>query len=198
MEERLRGEGRLPLDLAQQILIDVASALSAAHAKGIVHRDVRPANVLWDEDNEEALLADFGIAALLMPSGDDNVKLTQTGQMVGKPRYMSPEQLRDSDLTEMADIYGLGILGYELFTGEGPYEAKTTTEWMTAHLTAEPLDLVQLRPAMDPQIANLLRRCLNREPNHRPTASDVVRSLAQDDQSSPGGARRLRPRTSRS
>ena len=186
MEERLRGEGRMPLDLARQILIDVASALSAAHTKGIVHRDVRPANVLWDEDNEEALLADFGIAALLMPSGDDNVKLTQTGQMVGKPRYMSPEQLRDSDLTEMADIYGLGILGYELFTGEGPYDAKTTTEWMTAHLTAEPRDLAQLRPAMDPQIASLLRRCLNREPNHRPTASDVVRSLAEDDQSSSG------------
>ena len=177
MAERLEGEGRLPVDLAKQVLLEVASALAAAHAKGIVHRDVRPANVLWDEDSEEALLSDFGIAALLVTSGEDATKLTKTGQMIGDPRYLSPEQLLDQDLTEMADMYSFGVLGYELFTGDGPYDARTNTQWITAHLSAEPRDLTQLRPEVEPAVADLLRRCLNREPNHRPTASDVVRAL---------------------
>lgn len=186
IEERLGGEGRLPLDLAKQVLSDVASALAAAHAKGIVHRDVRPANILWDEDGSEALLADFGIAALLATSGEEAARLTQTGQMMGNPKYLSPEQLLDQDLSEMADIYSLGVLGYELFTGEGPYEAKTNTQWITAHLNADPRDIQQLRPGIDPAIADLLRRCLNREPNHRPAAADIVRALeGQGDPTGP-------------
>lgn len=127
MEERLAAEGRLPPDLAREVLHDVASALAAAHAQGIVHRDVRPANVLWDEEKGQAMLTDFGIAAILATSGEDATRLTQTGQMVGDPRYLSPEQLRDENLTELADMYAFGVLGYELYTGAGPYDAKTST-----------------------------------------------------------------------
>ena len=178
MEERLAAEGRLSADLARKVLAGVASALAAAHAQGIVHRDVRPANVLWDEDAKEALLADFGIAALLATSGEEVTKLTKTGQMIGDPRYMSPEQLMDQDLTELADMYAFGILGYELFTGEGPYQAKTNTQWITAHLSAEPKDLRQMRPDIDATLADLLKRCLNREPKHRPSATRAVAALA--------------------
>ena len=181
MEERLKAEGRLPTALAREVLLDVASALAAAHAQGIVHRDVRPANILWDEEGESAHLADFGIAALLATSGEDATRLTKTGQMVGDPRYLSPEQLLDQDLTELADIYALGVLGYELYTGEGPYEAKTNTQWITAHLSADPRDLRQMRPDVDADVAELLRRCLSREPNHRPSAAQAARVLKGEE-----------------
>ncbi|MBT8337851.1 MAG: serine/threonine protein kinase, partial [Gemmatimonadetes bacterium] len=138
MEERLQAEGRLPLDHARQVLLSVASALAAAHEQGIVHRDVRPGNVLWDDDAQRGYLTDFGIAAVLATSGMDSSRITQTGQMVGDPRYLSPEQLQDKDLTEQSDIYGLGILGYELFTGEGPYQARSNADYIRAHLTQEP------------------------------------------------------------
>ncbi len=177
MEERLAGEGHLGADLTRQVLADVTSALEAAHARGIVHRDVRPANVLWDEESGSALLTDFGIAAILETSGEEATRLTKTGQLVGDPRYLSPEQLRDEDLTELADMYALGVMGYELLTGEGPYEARTSTQWITAHLNAEPRDLRRLRPDVDPRLEELLRRCLNREPNHRPSAADASRVL---------------------
>ncbi len=177
MEERLKAEGQLPTDLARQVLHDVTSALAAAHAQGIVHRDVRPANVLWDEESNSAHLTDFGIAALLATGGDEATRLTKTGQMVGDPRYLSPEQLMDHDLTELADMYAVGVLGYELLTGDGPYDAKTNTQWITAHLSGEPRDLKALRPGVDAATADLLRRCLNREANHRPSAADAARIL---------------------
>jgi serine/threonine-protein kinase len=121
MEERLAAEGRLPVDVARDVLLGVASALAAAHERGIVHRDVRPANILWDEQTGHAMLSDFGIAAILVTSGEEVSRLTKTGQRVGDPRYLSPEQLMDEDLTELADMYAFGILGYMLLAGEGPY-----------------------------------------------------------------------------
>jgi len=186
MEERLKAEGRLPSELARQVLRDITSALAAAHAQGIVHRDVRPANILWDEDSNSAHLSDFGIAALLATGGEEATRLTKTGQMVGDPRYLSPEQLLDKDLTELADMYAVGILGYELFTGEGPYDAKTNTQWITAHLSADPKELQAVRPDVDPDVADLLKRCLNREPNHRPSASDAERVLSGETTTSTG------------
>ena len=180
MEERLKAEGRLPLAVAKEVLHDIASALAAAHSAGIVHRDVRPANVFWDEDEQKALLADFGIAALLVTSGEEATRLTKTGQMIGDPRYLSPEQLLDQDLTELADIYAFGVLGYELLTGEGPYDARSNTQWITAHLNQDPKDLRQMRADVDPDVADLLRRCLNREPKHRPSAAEVARALSAD------------------
>jgi len=177
MEERLAAEGLLPVDLARRVLHEVASALAAAHARGIVHRDVRPANVLWDEESDSAHLTDFGIAALLATGGDEVTRLTKTGQMVGDPRYLSPEQLLDEDLTELADMYTFGVLGYQLLSGEGPYEARTNTQWITAHLSAQPRDLRAMRAEVAPAIADLLRRCLSREPKHRPRAADAARVL---------------------
>lgn len=188
MEERLAAEGRLPNELARSVLADVTSALAAAHARGIVHRDLRPANVLWDTETESAHLTDFGIATLLETSGEHVTRITKTGQMVGDPRYLSPEQLLDQGLTELADMYAVGILGYELYTGEGPYDAKSNTQWISAHLSAEPRDLTRLRPDIDPKVADLLRRCLNREPKHRPSAADAARILAGERATDGGGA----------
>jgi serine/threonine-protein kinase len=177
LEDRLAAEGRLAADVARAVLLDIASGLAAAHAEGIVHRDVRPANVLCDEEAGQALLSDFGIAAVLVTSAETVTKLTRTGQMLGNPKYVSPEQLRDEEITELADMYAFGILGYEILTGDGPYAAKTNAQWIAAHLNAEPMDLRALRPDVDPQLADLLKRCLNREPKHRPSAARVAATL---------------------
>lgn len=187
MAERLQAEGRLEVGQAVEVLRAVAAALALAHSKGFVHRDVRPGNVLWDEEGEQALLTDFGIAAILDTGGDPGTRLTMAGELIGDPNYLSPEQLLDQDLTEMADIYAFGILGYQLLTGEGPYDARSRTELVRAHLSMDPRDLVALRPEVPASLAQLLRRCLSREPNHRPTATDVVRTLEGGGQGERGG-----------
>lgn len=177
MEERLAAEGPLAEADARRILGQVASALAAAHARGIVHRDVRPANILWDEERREALLSDFGIAAITATSGQDATRLTMEGEIIGNPRYQAPEQLLDEDVTELADIYAFGITGYELLTGEGPHRGGSTHQLIAARLSEAPRDLRELRPGVDPALANVLGRCLAREPKHRPSARDVMRAL---------------------
>ena len=177
MADRLEAEGRLDLKTAHRTLLEVASALAEAHAHGFIHRDVRPENILWDEEREESLLSDFGIAAIQAPTGEQAGRLTETGVMVGNPRYLSPEQLRDDPLTEVADIYAFGVTGYELVSGRGPFEATTNAEWIRAHLQEEARPLRELRPEVDAALADLLQRCLNKDPRLRPRATDVVRRL---------------------
>jgi serine/threonine protein kinase len=179
LEERLKAEGQLPEAEAREVLRAVASALELAHGKGIVHRDLRPGNVLWDEEKGCALLTDFGIAAIVAGSGEEASRLTQAGQFVGNPMYLSPEQLRDEDVTELTDIYELGVLGYELLTGRGPYDAKRPGEWLVAHVSKPPLDLRSLRSDVSQPLADLLKHCLSKEARHRPSAKDVVRLLSQ-------------------
>jgi serine/threonine-protein kinase len=178
MEEHLAAQGPLPIDTVVEVLADVASALAAVHARGIVHRDVRPANILWDEENEEALLTDFGIAALLETSGKDFTKLTARGMLVGDPRYISPEQSHNKPLTSLADVYSFGVLGYELLSGQSPYAATTEAEWLDAHRHAQPRDLRVLRSDIDRELATLLRQCLSKEPKHRPSAAALAKSLS--------------------
>ncbi len=200
MAERLKAEGRLRPELACTVLHDVASALTAAHSRGIIHRDLRPENVLWDEEGDRALLTDFGIATITDASAGEVTRLTNVGELIGNPRYLSPEQLRDEELTPQADIYSFGVLAYELLTGEGPFAAKSKVEWITAHLTMEPRDLLALRPDCDPALGDLLRRCLTKEPRHRPSAADVVGALeemagsGQSVAASDGGTGLLRKR----
>lgn len=188
MEERLKAEGRLSISEAVKVLEEVASALALAHAKGIIHRDIRPGNVLWDAEKGRARLTDFGIAAVIDPTGPETTRLTKTGQLLGDPHYLSPEQLMDGQATELTDMYLFGVLGYELLSGRGPYDARTATDWIKAHLQAEPKDLRELRPDVPAPVAELLLRCLAREPLHRPSAKDVTRALQPDAPSTGGGA----------
>ncbi|UCC72757.1 MAG: serine/threonine protein kinase [Gemmatimonadota bacterium] len=186
MDERLQAEGPLPVSEARNVIVEVASALAAAHQKGIVHRDVRPDNVLYEEESSRALLSDFGIAAILA-SGEAGqaARLTRTGELVGDPAYMSPERLSGQDLTERSDVYALGILGYELLTGAGPYLAKSRRELIAAHIQAEPKRLSDLRGDVDPDLEAVLRRCLSKEPDYRPNAADVARRLASPGEVTP-------------
>lgn len=191
MAERLLARGPLKAAEARRVVAEVASALAAAHRNGIVHRDIRPGNVLFEESTGRILLTDFGIAAILA-SGEAGapLRLTKTGERVGDPSLMSPEQLRGDDVTERSDLYALGLLGYELAAGRGPYEAKSRREKITAHIRQEPRKLSDLKPGADPVLEDVLLRCLAKDPKHRPSAADVAERLKATGPEGAGGASR--------
>jgi serine/threonine-protein kinase len=122
---RLRRDGRLPEEDARRILADLADALQHAHRQGVVHRDVKPDNVLLDDDSGRALLTDFGVARAL--GGSET--LTAAGKVVGTPSYMSPEQAAGrADIDGRSDIYSLGVMAYAMLSGRLPFEGKTLAE----------------------------------------------------------------------
>ncbi|MEP6732493.1 MAG: serine/threonine-protein kinase [bacterium] len=175
MAERLAVSGPLPVDVAETVIGDVAAALAAAHKRGIVHRDVKPANVLWDEDGERATVSDFGIATLQHVDGDENdLRITATGMAVGSPAYMSPEQLLTEPITAKSDVYALGLLGYELLTARGPYNAFTPSDVVAAHLRDKPRRLSEVRADISESLQELLLRCLAKDPADRPSAEEVM------------------------
>ena len=175
----LQAEGVMTIEQACHTLSQVASALAAAHENGIVHRDVKPDNVVQERDSDRVVLTDFGIAGLLETGTETITRLTQQGQLLGDPRYMSPEQLLGESVTDESDVYSLGIMGYELLTLKTPYEGTTSVQLVTAHLKKQPIPLVRLRPDVDPRLAELLERCLSKNPRHRPRASEVAKALEQ-------------------
>ncbi len=178
LADRLVAQGSLTVPEARDVLSEVAAALAAAHQKGIVHRDVRPGNILYEEDTGHSLLSDFGIVAIL-PSADaqGSARLTRTGELVGDPEYMSPEQLKGGEITERSDVYAIGLLGYKLLTGRGPYDATSRREQLTAHLQQEPRRLSELLADAEPELEELLIRCLAKEPAHRPNSADLAQRL---------------------
>jgi eukaryotic-like serine/threonine-protein kinase len=168
-----------PIDraVARQLLASVASALAVAHYRGVVHRDVRPGNVFIDRLTGRAVLADFGIAALLESGMEAVTRLTAAGVTLGEPRYMSPEQIRGEPVTPQSDIFAFGVLAYETLTGRGPWDASNSPV-VVAHLTLEPTPLRELRSDIDEMLASLIQRCLVTEPNRRPLADELAAALA--------------------
>ena len=178
LEQRLEEEGPLEVAEAKRVIGQVASALEAAHAKGIIHRDVKPSNVLHDPESDRVLVSDFGIAAVRPGSTMTGpTQLTQTGALVGTPRYMSPEQLLSEAVTEKTDIYGLGLLAYELVTAESPFQGKSPQMIAAAHLKDAPPDLAEAREDADPELREVVRACLAKEPEERPRAAELARRL---------------------
>ncbi len=176
MWDRIRYSGPLSIEMAEEVIADVAAALAAAHKRGIVHRDVKPANVLWDEDSERATVSDFGIAGLLSDEEGD-IHITAGGMALGSPAYMSPEQLLAEPMTPKSDIYALGLLGYELLTGRGPYLGDTPAAVAAAHMSDQPRRLSGVRRDVPPALEDLLLRCLAKDAADRPTADEVVAAL---------------------
>lgn len=189
--ERLSAEGPLPVEEALRVLATVADALEAVHGEGIVHRDVRPENVLLEEKTGRVVLAGFGIAALLPQGGRDETVLTAEGETLGRPDYLSPEQLRGEPVSDRSDVYALGVSAWRLLTGEGPYGDRTPGEIVSAHLEEEPGSLLEARSGLEADTADLLRRCLAKAPGHRPSAKHLAARLA-DPASAPedGGVAR--------
>ncbi len=179
LADRLEEEGPLSVPETRRILGEVASALQAAHAKGIVHRDIKAANVLWDLESGRALVTDWGIAAL-DPTIDlaPETRLTETGMFIGSPQYMSPEQLAKDEVGPETDLYSLGLLAFELLTGHGPFPAETPREIMISHLREEPPSLSSLRDEVDPDFDATMARCLAKNPRERPTAESIARRFA--------------------
>jgi eukaryotic-like serine/threonine-protein kinase len=170
LAERL-ARGPLPWRAALRVGAETAAALAAAHARGLVHRDVKPANVMLTAAGVKVV--DFGIAAVV----GDNVEPGPDGVVFGTPAYLAPERLAGGPVRPATDVYALGLLLYRALTGNLPWEAETTTQMITAHVYAEPSPL----PAVDglpDGVADLCLRCLAKDPADRPTAREVARTLA--------------------
>ena len=162
---------------ARRIIGEVASALAAAHARQLVHRDVKPSNVLVEHETGRAYVVDFGVSAALATTEDDASHLTATGTVPGTPIYMSPEQASGEVVTPKSDVYSLGVLAYELLVGELPYQARTAMGWAAAHLHDTPTPVRVHRADLAPEVAALVDRCLAKTPAERPSAEEVARGL---------------------
>ncbi len=194
LEDRLEAEGPLPEPEAKKILGDIAAALAAAHQRHFIHRDVRAANVLCDRDAGRVLLSDFGLAGVRPESQETDARITRTGEIVGTPGYLSPEQLRGDQATEATDVFALGLMGYEILTGQGPFAGRTMRETIMRSLREPPTPLANLKPGVDPGLARLLERCLAKEPEKRPTAAFLAKALSENPASVHGTAAGMDPR----
>jgi tRNA A-37 threonylcarbamoyl transferase component Bud32 len=174
---------------ARELLAALASALAVAHEKGIIHRDVRPANVLLENRTGRAVLGDFGVAGLLDSGSAAAARLTTTGMVLGDPRYHSPEQVRGEPAVEQSDVYALGLLAFELLAGRSPYDTRTKVELLAAHANQRAMDLRAARPDVSPGMAALVARCLAKDPNQRPLAREVAARLSADEAAAEASAR---------
>ncbi|MEY3092174.1 MAG: hypothetical protein RIU67_957, partial [Actinomycetota bacterium] len=162
---------RLTPKLTVHIGTGICSALDAAHANGIIHRDVKPGNVLVTKD-ARVMLTDFGIAKAL-GTGDD---LTSENIMMGTAKYLSPEQVKGDELDLRADLYSLGLVLYECLAGKVPFTGKNDTETALARLQRDPTDLNQIRPDVSPELARVIHRMLERRPDKRYASGAEARS----------------------
>jgi hypothetical protein len=161
---------------ARRIIGEVAAGLAAAHARELVHRDIKPGNILIETESRRAFVTDFGVSAAFSPV-EQGTKLTITGSVVGTPPYMSPEQAAGEPTTPKSDVYSLGLVAYELLTGRLPYSATTPMGWAAAHMR-DPVTPVRVRrPDLPPEIAQVVDRCLAKSPAARPSAQDVAAAM---------------------
>ncbi len=169
LTEYLREHGRLTLNEAEQILRAVGEALSAAHAVGLVHRDIKPDNIMLEGANRLPLLMDFGIAKTGQTGGGAPTPgLTATGMVMGTPYYMSPEQATaDPSVDARSDIYSLGVLAYQLFTGQLPFTGDSIYAVLSQHLTTPVPEARTLRPDIPPRISAAVRRAMAKKPDER-------------------------------
>jgi len=181
LDHVIRDVGPLPIAMTQAILAQVGDALGYAHRHGVIHRDVKSANIMLDEEGW-AVVTDFGIAKVMQAQG-----LTVTGVTVGTPTYMSPEQCATEELTGASDQYSLGVVAYEMLTGTLPFQEDSIMSVMYAHFNQPPRPVTELRPDCPPNLAAAVMRMLEKDPAQRwPSMDDVVAvcgrpSLRHDD-----------------
>jgi serine/threonine-protein kinase len=180
--ELLRGEdlkvrlarGPIPVPEACDVLDGIARALDAAHAKDIVHRDLKPDNVFLHKVEDGPVmvkLLDFGIAKLIKQGGG-GMERTNTGDMLGTPRYISPEQARGVNVDHRSDIYSLGVMAYEMLAARAPFHGETAMDLVVAHMQEEPPALSQFARVPKP-LEHCVMRMLDKDPSKRPPLADV-------------------------
>src|SRR5215472_6385131 len=166
--------GRLPADKALETARKICAGLAAAHDRGIVHRDLKPANIMMNKRGE-VLIMDFGLAALAGELSGSEVRN-------GTPAYMAPEQLKGAEVTARSDIYALGLVLYELFTGKRPYDGATLQKLLEQQEAAQLTSMTSVAADIDPGIEQAIRRCLDPDPAKRPaTARSVAAALPGGD-----------------
>ncbi|HWP72503.1 MAG TPA: protein kinase [Gemmatimonadaceae bacterium] len=174
--------GQLPVPMIQGILAQVGGALGYAHRHGVIHRDIKPGNILIDDEGW-AVVTDFGIAKV----AESEVKMTSTGMAIGTPTYMSPEQATADAVTGASDQYSLGIVAYEMLTGKVPFTGTSMMAIMYSHFHDEPPSIRELRPDCPDQLCNAVMRMLRKDPKDRwPSMEDAIaaagsRPLAPED-----------------
>ncbi|HEV8509384.1 MAG TPA: serine/threonine-protein kinase [Gemmatimonadales bacterium] len=175
---RLKRRERLPPEEARRILMETADALGAGHALGIIHRDVKPDNILLEGSRGRTVLTDFGIAKALTSTTGPGT-LTATGVAIGTPHYMSPEQAAgDREIDGRSDIYSLGVVGYQMLAGELPFSAPTVPGLLLKQITEQAPNLQDKSPTCPDDLASCVMRSLEKEPEARwPTADALRRAL---------------------
>ncbi len=191
LAERLRTRGPMPQDAARLFLATLCDALDYAHRHGVVHRDIKPDNVLIDAESGDPRLTDFGVAK----AGVAETQLTTVGYLLGTPDYMSPEQASGKgEVGPRSDLYSFGVLAYELISGLRPFRGDTPTEVVMQRLThdAEPLRAVS--PGVDGDFAAAINRCLRRDPAERwSDAANLREALLPSDDDAVAGTPRVIP-----
>ena len=177
LAKRLHERGVLTTDETRRVLREVADALSYAHDRGVVHRDIKPDNILLDAVSGRPMVTDFGIARAMDSTGDS--RLTATGMAIGTPAYMSPEQAAgEREIDGRSDIYSLGILGYQMLVGEPPFAAGSTPAMLVKHISERPIPVQQRRADVPVDLARSVMMMLEKDPVNRfPNAAALVAAL---------------------
>lgn len=195
-------ENGLPLDRLLDLAIPLADALAAAHARGVVHRDLKPANVMVDRNGRIRVL-DFGLAKVATAEDDDRtvaVEATAEGRVLGTTSYMSPEQAEGKSVDARSDVFSLGILLYQMASGQRPFVGDTPISTITSILRDEPVPVREHKPDLPAQLGRIVRRCLEKDPDQRYDSAKGLKFELEsllEDSSDPGFAAGA-PRTSSS
>ncbi|MBV8728316.1 MAG: protein kinase, partial [Acidobacteriia bacterium] len=156
-------DGRLPFDRALKFCKQLCAALEAAYSEGVVHRDLKPQNILVDRP-DNVYVSDFGLAKSLEA---ESTMMTRTGQILGTPRYMSPEQVEAGIIDHRSDLYSLGLIFYEMFTADVPFRGESTLQLMYQRVNERPKDPRTVVPELPPYVAHIILKCLEKDPAQR-------------------------------
>ena len=178
LAKRLEDMGAMDPNDVRRILREVADALAYAHRRNVVHRDIKPDNILLDEDTGRAMVTDFGIARALSDKSDS--RLTATGMAIGTPAYMSPEQSAgEADIDGRSDLYSLGVVGYQMACGDLPFNAPNTPSMLVKHLSERPVPVEHRRIDLPVDLSRIIMMLLEKDPANRfPDAQSLVVALS--------------------